>query len=469
MYFAAVFIHPYLFCYNLYQFQEKVLAFADFTQPSLAFQLLPMFGIRSKKKAPQNAKTPSPKPRELGVWAGDVHQQAQSSFFLRLPAEIRNEIYEHVFTPDYTCVVLNDRWEKEDGGMDRAKEKKEKKGVVEKEFGDIGVWGEAVDAENQEDENTTNIPQPIPSLPTKSTPKSKRKKPAHPLSLLLTCRLINNEATLLAFNLHPFPNKSCPTYFTLRQHALALPAPCFAALGALSFTVDPDIHAFVACNDLVSDFLTNALLLSPRIAELEVRVKTFPGAQAAFMRGESRGEAARGRVTTCREHLAVWFLEALGLTQNGHSCVWQRGEEWELSWPNLHAQADDAVWDDPSKRAHMCRGACVSVFEQPGSGRKVTVRLVYNWEGEVVHVRQRERLNVTLVPGAKALELQRVNGESGFVYDPGQEYWDDQRRRMGKKPFLVSNEDAADAQGIDWKGSLAKVFWGGGGGQQAKS
>ncbi|OAL57129.1 hypothetical protein IQ07DRAFT_594546 [Pyrenochaeta sp. DS3sAY3a] len=420
-----------------------------------------MFGIKSKKKTAQNAKTPSPQPRELGVWAGDVRQQAQSNFFLRLPAEVRNEIYEHVFTPDYTCVVLNDRWEREDMKMERTKAKR---GVIDKEYGDIGVRGEAVDAKRGDDGNTT-IPQPISTPRTKPTPKSKPKKPAQPLSLLLTCRLINNEATLLAFNLYPFPNKSCPTYFTLRQHALALPAPCFAALRALSFTVDPDIHAFVACNDLVSDFLTNALLLSPRIAELEVRVKTFPGAQGAFMRGDGRGEAAGGRATTCREHLAVWFLEALGRTQNGRSCVWQRGEEWELSWPNLHAHADDAVWDDSSRRARMCRGPCVSVFEQPGSGRKVTVRLVYDFKGEAVHVQQRERLNVTLVPGAKALELQRVNGESGFVYDPGQEYWDDKRKRMGKKPLLGSNEGAGEAARIDWKGGLAKVFWGGGGGQ----
>ncbi|KAF2691417.1 hypothetical protein K458DRAFT_381274 [Lentithecium fluviatile CBS 122367] len=140
---------------------------------------------------------PPPPPIPPRVWSKEpINEQKQSAFLTRLPAEIRNEIYRYVFGNSAGL----------DGESDYNKPSKSPSSQPS-----ISIQGNTCTDSTRTPNHPTNPPN------TKSGIKS-----PSPLSLLQTCRLINTEATLLAFSTHTFPlHRPIPSY----HHLLTLTSP----------------------------------------------------------------------------------------------------------------------------------------------------------------------------------------------------------------------------------------------------
>lgn len=420
-------------------------------------------------------KLPSkPVPRKELEWdRADVNEQTQCGFLTRLPAEIRNEVYRLVFETnsglyeeDPERPVENER-SLEGGGKnwnwDFNRDDEEVGGARDRE----DIEGENVD----KDKITTKTSNAI------IRKRVDESRPAHPLSLLLTCRLINLEATLLAFSTYTFAtsHQLYTTFFTLQIVVSHLSYYQFNAITNLAFDIYRD---YAAETGKVSDFLSNTLLLFPGVKRLEVRCKrgidhpntvhtgmfdavTYDIGGKNAMQEEWMGRAAK-------RYVPRWFQTTLHHVVCGRAYSWQKGQKWciyypALEYPQLTFQTDFSSPNAPETTAvispdyagllpgiELCTCGCGSaswVLAQlvQETGRKVEVEVLFYEDSEAERERERKGLTVRLRPNVEHLPVVNVNGGRGLVWDAHEEYWSGLRMRKG---WILGG----------WKGYLGGMF-----------
>lgn len=326
-------------------------------------------------------------------------EQFQSLLLNRLPAEIRNKIYTHVFT--------------------------------------------------------------IPSAPTITA--AEQGDAVHPLSLLLTCRQINAEANILAFSTYTFllHSNTEATYLSLRAAVCHLSTAQVSAMTSLSVLSSSNASSFLSNALLIfpnlSYFSVKSLLPrrpTPRErSEKRGCTTSHRSARLAYPIG-----ACSTGITEDRAHLAIaryaphCLTALLDMVISGKAYKWQSGEMWSVQWPQLDSphiyskiQCDkdelleELVMDSDGIGAidgvDMCVCGCGDVSWTGAvlvqqRGRRVNVDIVYCGEPDTPDLNIEYVPKVTLVPGtAPASEV--VAEGAGFRYEADEEYWEAMRRRNG--------------------------------------
>ncbi|CAO2657736.1 Nn.00g038620.m01.CDS01 [Neocucurbitaria sp. VM-36] len=327
--------------------------------------------------------------RVFGVWDGIVDEQEQCGFLFRLPAEIRNEIYEYVFAEEVDSEV----------GMEKEKQNQE----------------------TNEQEKGSDIICFTPLLPS------------HPLSLLLSCRKINMEASIIAYRLNAFSVKEHLTFHELRQRSSILPQPLFRAISRMSFALGKQKRSSPFWHDAMKKFLIHTIRLSPNIKELVIRIWTPVECKDPWLIGVPLNYRP---IVPWKGHVPEWFISALDAVIQDRSNFWHRGEKWAVLWPNLSPRAVDDIQHGDVESQPFAHGACTAILEQHGSGRKVEVKLRFEKDDTNFPEPKPKGLGVRLVPGlAEKLKLETVSvegGMDGLMYEPGEEYWEALRARKGK-------------------------------------
>jgi hypothetical protein len=189
-------------------------------------------------------------------------KQQQSPFFTKLPAEIRNEIYKHVFTA---------------GARD------------------------------------------ILSLE------------AHPLSLLLTCQQLYNEASVLAFAHYIFPlspNPAFQIFSSMRNAILHLSSQHIEAITAISHGLQP-----VGLGEQAAKVMANAIRLFPNLNYVQIRIlrTRLPTNNVHNIAYTSDLDVHEYAI---RKFVSGWLKHAvLGNAMRAYE--WQEGERWEVEWPQI--------------------------------------------------------------------------------------------------------------------------------------
>lgn len=326
----------------------------------------------------------SSEPRIPGISHGHVNQQLASAFLTKLPAELRNEVYSYVFSGSPSGTTY-----KEDTGS------KEKPGPKGKR-----------DAERNAASFT----------------------PHNPLALLLTCRKINTEATLLAFRSYTFILRTALIHHRFRERTSVLSLQHINAITRLALSSKVQHITRTLCERACASFIAHGVATFPRLREIEFCVR-------------------EGKVGKTGHGVPGWFTCALSMVGESHY-VWLEGEGW--TWE----------MEDGSKSR--------AIIKQERSGRTVKVGIVYISEAECVF-QAAPRVNyLRLVPGtARALPVESVDtvsGMEGLVYEPGEEYWEGLRRKTEAKRGQGAIVNLGEMMGKVWWGLICKLRrseWGG--------
>jgi hypothetical protein len=330
---------------------------------------LPQFLIplrQSPKPPPATIKRPR---RTLGTWGEKVNEQVDSLFLSLLPAEIRNQIYSYVFTTYHSQLSEED----------------------------------------------------ITRVETANTHP-------HPLALLLTCRKVNLETSLLAFSIHTFLVHGDWSIHALRQRTSILPEPHFNAITSVSFTP----HAIIVRKGdgrSHAEFLANIILLLPNLSSIFVRMKK---------------DAAREGAGVLE---ARWFWSAfdvMGSRWKSLVCGWENdADAW--TWRFLDGNTARNTYLTPSREYRLIRPAaittrfqesdvvvqnCAALLKQKGTEKEVRVYMLLV-DGKALG--ETGRLGPYLVPGVEGVgveELTTKSGAVGYRYDPGEMYWGDLKNRI---------------------------------------
>lgn len=317
------------------------------------------------------------------------HTQAQSLLFNRLPAELRNQIYTQVFAT----------------------------------------------------EDSLNVP----AQPSSPSP--------HPLSLLLTCRRINHEATTLAFSTYTFPIgfNIRSTYLSLQNAVSHLSTIQVKAIRSLSVLSGTDAGAF----------LSNALLVFPHLQRFVIETDRRKGNERIWIPGlqwhqpqhstssaTNMPEDANLCLQAVDKYAPYWLVQIIQDIVGGRAYAWQNGSKWTAQWPQLEnelcyskIQCDqaglreeifmdaDAVDTVPGVRMCMC--GCKNVSWTAATlrqerGRAVSIEVMYCSKGE--EERETQIPEVVLIPGT-APSAQAIVRSCDIRYEPDEEYWDAFRRK----------------------------------------
>ncbi|KAH7405705.1 hypothetical protein DE146DRAFT_420917 [Phaeosphaeria sp. MPI-PUGE-AT-0046c] len=268
----------------------------------------------------------------------------------------------------------------------------------------LGLWSSAIDpqtsspflsrlpAELRNEIYTyvfkSNTPSPNPYQP-----------PHHPLPLLLTCRLINSEAAVLAFRSHTFHLSGDISFHGLRSRTTHLPAALFDSISSVSCTPWPDTR-YKSDRKSSADVVADVLVLFPHVAGVHVTI---------------------GREGHLRE---AWNAAVLDRVERS---VWGK---WRLLDPDgVEEAGDDArvgCW-----RTSRTGEVSVHVFEDGETGRRARVsieggaRIDYDAPGL-------GRLGLRLSGGGRregVRDVRTKTGALGLEFDPGEEYWGELRNR----------------------------------------
>lgn len=355
-------------------------------------------------------------PRSPSHWDGAVYPQYGSVFFRRFPAEVRNEIYAYVFLParaERVAVRAREMLRVEREVLRKEKEK-EGEWLGGEGFEDLGV-------------PTTNCAPPAEAEVEVEVPSSSTSSPTlpgkkhSPLALLLTCRLLNAEATLLAYGTHAFPTSAPHTYTTLLYRARVLSTPLFTSITCLTcpITAPHPSSATIHTASAMGDFLCTSLLLLPTLTTLIMQIPVEPTSRTAYDATVLTNYRSNN-VISCASHLPHWFVD--GMERCVISPVWQKGQKWDMEFPFMHAPPSHAAWRDAERVGGLCKGDCGGLLTQQG-GRTVEVRLWYVWEGDAVEERRKKGMGeVILREGVERLPVERVfegvKGKEGLVWTP---------------------------------------------------
>jgi hypothetical protein len=300
------------------------------------------------------------RPRTFGVWDGDVHQQKQCMLLQKLPAELRNTIYGYAVSVTYTQGSTRDL-RRRNGAYD-AKER------------------------NRE----------------ASSPST------HPLALLLTCRLINTEATVILFSTHSFRLTSALPFYGLQQRTSRLQIFQRNAITSLSLAILQLDDTRVPKPSALGAFFTAAILLLPGMEDIVLRVEidSLSRQALAFSTG------TRGEIEANDKHIPDWFADSLEAVMLGGAYAL---DFFPYRGTKRHCPPDKQRW--------MEEGFATAGLLIQEEGREVEVRLCYEWEGDPSVEREKVGMGaVRLVPGSAELPVALVNdglkaGE-GFIYMP---------------------------------------------------
>ena len=326
-------------------------------------------------------------------------------FLTKLPAEVRNCIYEFVL-------------EKRDVLEENEEEETEEEMASEKR-GD--------ESSNPPEAPSTNEGSNSDVEFTRTPPSEQR----HPLSLLLTCRRINVEATLLAYANHTFTihNRLFNTFHDLLTQTYLLSPSQISAITSLAYNMP--LHRG-------SLFLAGALVLFPAVTRLRLRIERTRDEQGGNPHANAAGDASK---SAC---VAPWLWSTLNEVREG-KCVggWQAGQKWELEWPQMDEEIEilskinqtysnngDDVFVPGARairEAHLrdlgveqcacgCGVPCWNrVWLVQESGRRVRLDVVYygDWVKALVMKRKMEfaRHKVKLLPGVERLPVRSLSGE----------------------------------------------------------
>ncbi|KAF1995824.1 hypothetical protein P154DRAFT_333566 [Amniculicola lignicola CBS 123094] len=324
----------------------------------------------------------------------EVHRapidQKKSTFLTKLPAELRNEIYRLVFS------------------------------------------GPAVgDLEGE-------------------TPPVK-KTPVHPLSLLLACRQINTEATLLAFRTHTFNVTATPSYHTLQQSVRYLSPSQVQAITSIS-----TFQCARSC-----DFITNTLLLFPTITKVQIGMKRENKLHLSIHSNEGLGYiyGQDFKADAVHKYVPHWFSKALRDMTTGRGFAWQKGQKWTVEWPMMESSACYLMMEQRQGQGVIAVPTMdhVDGLALPGvemcpckycgeltwlhatllqeTGRKVQVEAMYYGV-----VEEDTKINMKLVEGSERLPVVKVMAGTGMQWDADEEYWEGLRKRnaLEWKKFMKS-------------------------------
>ncbi|KAF2476384.1 uncharacterized protein BDR25DRAFT_339411 [Lindgomyces ingoldianus] len=388
-----------------------------------------MSGLFKRKEERFFPPPPTPLPRRK-LMGRVMDEQEGCAFLTRLPPEVRNEIYELVFGTNMGIydsplkTVATPVTTGQARGFILAKTPKEGGKEASKE---------------------------VSEAPKIQTPGP----PAHPLSLLLTCQKINQEATLLAFNNFTFTTRSYTSFWMLKDRSQHLSPEQFSAISHLAYAIESD---GVYYSYMSSDFLANSLALFAGLKRLELRIKKrHPReGQHNINLGHFPMSGDTARMSIIRRCVPDWWLMSLTQVTNGRSLAWQAGETWTVEWPQydlLEKEMDvEHEWGGCAVNvalpniaknlpgASLCSCGCDEVrWWQANlvqkSGRKVEVDVVYYGDTEEVEREEREGTYIRLKEGAERLDVKEVDGGNGILWEADKKYWEDLRRRKAWNPF----------------------------------
>jgi hypothetical protein len=398
-----------------------------------------VFGVQpaSRKFEPPSPLIP---PR---TWSnGPIYEQPQSVFLGQIPAEIRNEIYRYVFD---TKEELEQEFEGDGVDDEYLLSRLELKTCNAARGDDAAAF-----------ENPSHGEMDCKLILT--TPV------AHPLSLLLTCRMVNREATILAFSLYTFvAPRSLGSYHQLRTRTSPLSS---AQLSAIT-SVAQDFNLAGTCYfPSETDFIANSLLLFPSVTTIEVRAKRhIPGPTNSIHSNLSNW---LGNDMQKPNRVPLWLWYAVMRVVRGTSVRWQAGQTWSVQWPQQDEHTGmgsyiDAIFEGSGADAAAAAmknvegiEACICGDGEPSwlaadlvqeTGRKVRLNAVYYGNLRMDQLRELRRHRVKLVPGVNRLPItslsstqsmctESISTARGFGWDVDEKYWEKIRKR--KLGFLGS-------------------------------
>lgn len=366
---------------------------------------------------------PAPPPMTPREWSeGKVDEQEQSSFAGKLPAEVRNHIYYWIFrhSGDLEEMNIKNSFQVQRDSCSRPA-------------------GDETNAERgyYEDGNTS----------TSSTSKSLRKKleSAHPLSLLSTCRKVNQEATLLAFHHHTFVSrKNASAFHNLQYRTSTLSSEQINVISSLAYEV---IESHIYYSPHIGSFIASSLLLFPNLANIEVRIskRSLIKVQSLLRPHTNYGfESDNERLN----RVPNWLASTIKNVTNGRAFAWQKGQKWSVEWPQEKNGSATLVHflyavSEHESAARAMEGAggiepCVCGCGKSSwlmadlvqeTGRRVRVRvLFYGSFADAENSRELQNSRVRLIPGTEpqaSINLPGVtqNDASGFGWSPESDYW----------------------------------------------
>ncbi|KAF2659284.1 hypothetical protein K491DRAFT_689416 [Lophiostoma macrostomum CBS 122681] len=353
-----------------------------------------------------------------------VHDQAQCSLLTQLPAEIRNQIYMHVFSTNSRA----------DEGVK----------IISPNMGnDSTLWTSTEDKNN--DTSPVHTQQVIPEPPP---------NPSHSLSLLLTCRKINIEANTLAFSVHTFNARynRHTTFWALKLAIRHLSSIQIHAISSLALDLG-DRHWTESPR--ASNFMANCVAILPKVKRFELRLSSrhlhpnlvIPPDFPPLLPEMSHGQEA-WREAIVDRYVPKWLHRALQDVTEGRSYSWQKGEKWHIEWPQLtypkchvcKRYGEQGAWqvEDVVDVEHA--GSPRDVEKYPcwvcgnvgwmrawlvqETGRRVEVEAVFYEKGGNERDRASiwKKEDIQLIPGVGELPVTRI-GDTGIAWMGDETFW----------------------------------------------
>jgi hypothetical protein len=414
---------------------------------------------------------PTPPPQRI-LSGGEVHEQREC-LFLRLPSEIRNEIYYLVFGTPTEIEYEEKSMEDEDDGGDRCLQslristsydlgnRTRSLDTYLRPLRTLGLRGEQDRMPETRDADVdprlSFASNNLELDPQEPGPDVEPSMPAHGLSLLLTCRKVSQEATILAFNIYTFNlTSSKPASFFILRHSTAHLSPKqFSAITTLALDLSPD---FRSSYRKASDFLSNAILLFPTVQRLTIRVPKGKRAnQQAHMLDMFSTLDAEGPVrdAALRRYVPNWLSSTIQHVVNSPSSSWQTGHKWRVEWPQfdspLYVQGMEYAnpiegWQMtgsmPQEAAGVVEGVklCIcgcgelrwlAAHLVQETGRRVKIGVEYCRDAEAEELRKMKIRLEPLKGGADPLPLTWLQGGDAAGWEVDEQYWNELRAKKG--------------------------------------
>jgi hypothetical protein len=254
---------------------------------------------------------------------------------------------------------------------------------------------------------------------------------AHPLSILLTCRRVNDEATLLLFGTYSFMLEEALPFYDLRRRTLQLQRAQRGAVTSLSLSISQLSHM---PNPSLEAFFTSTILLFPALKHIMLRVQIDVRSKQALTLHIRRSYDYASSLdlsppsTYPYKRTPAWLLQSLEHVCVGKSCIWPEGEKWMfLDHFPCHAalcRHDVHAWSTKE----VCTGVQIAELRQE-NGRTVKVGVVHEWEGDPVVESERVGISaVKLIPGAEKLEVTVLHGGKRIMYMPNNRRGEEKER-----------------------------------------
>lgn len=297
---------------------------------------------------------------------------------------------------------------------------------------------------------------------------------SHPLSLLLVCRKIYMEASVLAFATHTFPipyECDLSTYVDMKGTISHLSQQHVLAITSLSHDLRRT-YAIQQAGYRTANILANSILLFPNLRRFEIRILRGTRSSSWSHHSWSHDSHVENDLHACAVHKYAppWFAYTiLRSISAGWVHSWQEGQHWNIEWPQLkdwsyfdvHEKCNTAgdMFLVPSMQleaighvrgVHLCSRECgqvnwLSADLVRETGRRVAVDAIYYGLEDRPTPDLSMDFLLKMRLGHKAVILKegtapvtpeaqshdRSAPASGFTYEPGAMYWDNLGVRNG--------------------------------------